>query len=1078
MRQRPDLRQRQRRQYRGGIGPARFGGYAIVLNSTSGDLIEGNYLGTNVGGTVKLANSFGLDIEGGATANTVGGTTANLISGNSSAGIVIDGVGTSGNVVLGNFIGTQTNGTVKLGNGVGIELGDGATANTVGGITTASGNSVGGTGPGGPGGNSVGGTTAVAGNVISSNTQEGILLTGSGTSGNVVLGNFIGTDNTASVNLGNTVDGVLIRDGASANTIGGTVTGSGNTIAFNAKGVVVIGNATVGDSILENSIFQNTGPGIDLGDDGPTANGTNPPFPNDGQNTPLLTSSTSTSASGTLTGTAGTYRIEVFAYPSTDTMLEGKSFLGSTTVTIATSGATTTFTVAKLKIPAGMFLSATATNMTTGDTSEFARLDSPYMVNTVKDVLGDTKHLANGTAEVTLRDVLTAISKGTASGNAPAPGTAGAVIFFAIGASGSVQTINLTSPLPDVSLPTTIDGLTQGGSGYSGVPLIVLNGAKAGTSAIGLDFEKGSDGSTVEGLVLQSFGGDGIKLNATSGNLITGNYIGTTQSGKGKLGNGIGVLIESGASANTVGGRTTNLISGNSAAGVEISGTGTSGNVVFNNYIGTNKNGLAKLANTADGVLINDGATANTIGNAKNANILSGNRASGIEIVGTGTSANLVIGNFIGTDKNGLVSIGNANAGVLIDGGATANTIGSSTVPNVLSGNSGNGVEIKDAGTSDNVILNCFIGTDVNGTSRLANGRDGVLIDGGATANTVGDTVGNVLSANIGQGVEIKGTGTSNNVVFDNYIGTQKNGIGALGNSHNGVLIDGGATNNTIGSTTGGNLVSGNADNGVSIKDQGTSGNVVLDNYIGTQNNGTAALGNSKVGVLINGGATANTIGSSAGSVGNVISGNVGDGVEVGGSGTSANVVLGNFIGTDANGTAALGNTSAGVLIDSGATANTIGGTVSGSANRIAFNAKGVVVTGNTTLGDSILGNSIFSNKGLGIDLGNDGPTANGTNPRAFPNDGQNFPTLVVADSSTITATLTSAPGTYRVEFFDTPSSGPALQGETFLGFVTLTIASGDTSGSASLTNLTIASDMKVTATATNTGTGDTSEFS
>ncbi len=382
-------------------------------------------------------------------------------------------------------------------------------------------------------------------------------------------------------------------------------------------------------------------------------------------------------------------------------------------------------------------------------------------------------------------------------------------------------------------------------------------------------------------------------------------------------------------------------------------------------------------------------------------------------------------------------------------------------------------MEIQGTGTANNVVQANNIGTNFNATAALGNTKDGVLIDSGAAGNAVEL---NIVSGNAGNGVEISGIGTANNVAFNNYIGTQKNGTTALANTHDGVLIDGGATGNSIGTTAGGNIVSGNLGNGVEIQGGGTANNVVMHSNIGTDVNGSASLGNALSGVLIDDGATNNTIGDTT--FGNVISANKNHGVLIENNGTSGNVVLGNDIGAAANGTAALGNTKDGVLITSGATANTIGGTVSGSGNTIAFNAKGVVVTVNTTVGNSILGNSIFSNKGLGIDLGDNGSTPNGPNPRLLPNDGQNFPVLTFPDTSTITATLTSAAGTYRVEIYASPTNGPAFQGQQLLGVVTITINSGDSSGTASLSGITIPTGMTVTATATNMITGDTSEFS
>src|SRR5262249_10782526 len=148
----------------------------------------------------------------------------------------------------------------------------------------------------------VGGTTSGSGNVLSGNGFTGVFLYGSETSGNGVLGNKIGTDNTGTANFGNPLAGLLIAHGATGNTIGGTAAHSGHLNAFQGKGVVVTDDSTTGNSILGNSISSNSGAGIDLGDDGLTANGANPrTFPNNGQNTPVITSVSGTTVTGTLT---------------------------------------------------------------------------------------------------------------------------------------------------------------------------------------------------------------------------------------------------------------------------------------------------------------------------------------------------------------------------------------------------------------------------------------------------------------------------------------------------------------------------------------------------------------------------------------------------------------------------------------------------------------------------------------------------------------------------------------------------------------------------------------------------------
>src|SRR5262249_52419655 len=149
--------------------------------------------------------------------------------------------------------------------------------------------------------------------------------------------------------------------------------------------------------------------------------------------------------------------------------------------------------------------------------------------------------------------------------------------------------------------------------------------------------------------------------------------------------------------------------------------------------------------------------------------------------------------------------------------------------------------------------------------------------------------------------------------------------------------------------------------------------------------------------------------------------------------------------------TQALGNSGDGVILFSSSKANTVGGTAAGAGNLVAFNAVGVVVGGNSTdgsTGNAILGNSIFSNGALGIDLGSPGVTANDTNDGdTGPNNLQNFPALTSAatngsTTTTITGTINStASTTFRIEFFSSPSADPSGfgEGKVFLGSTNVT---------------------------------------
>ena len=307
-------------------------------------LVEGNFVGLTASGTSTLSdNGNGVSVIQ-STDNTIGGTAAgagNVISGQAFDGVTIDEA--SGNVVQGNKIGTDPTGTIALGNCAGVLLGYASAANNlIGGTAPGAGNLISGnygdgvyvattlgtgnaiegnligtdvTGEnnlrnGGDGvfieasGVSLGGTASGAGNVISGNGEYGVEIESDDITGliftpttTLVEGNLIGTDVTGTLPLGNGFGGVAVfggNFGAAGNTIGGTAAGAGNIIAFNGGNGVTVGDYTdrhlaVDDSILSNSIYANTGLGIDLGDDGVTPNNSGRRTAPTSQNYPDLT---------------------------------------------------------------------------------------------------------------------------------------------------------------------------------------------------------------------------------------------------------------------------------------------------------------------------------------------------------------------------------------------------------------------------------------------------------------------------------------------------------------------------------------------------------------------------------------------------------------------------------------------------------------------------------------------------------------------------------------------------------------------------------------------------------------------
>jgi titin len=354
------------------------------------------------------------------------------------------------------------------------------------------------------------------------------------------------------------------------------------------------------------------------------------------------------------------------------------------------------------------------------------------------------------------------------------------------------------------------------------------------------------------------------------------------------LGNGGGVLIQH-SWGNTIGGTTSdarNLISANKGHGVFIQGATSTDNLTQGNYIGTNAQGMDALGNSWAGVSI-ERASRTTIGGttAEARNVISGNNLSGLYGYGLGfvsSDDSLVQGNYIGVNAIGSAALPNNGYGLSI--GNSARTLIGGTAPgarNILSGNTYYGIGIGGSQATQNVVQGNVVGLDVNGTVALVNGGGGVLLQD-SPGNTIGGTATaarNLISANAREGILISGVAASDNHVQGNYIGTDVTGNLDRGNSHGGefggVSIIG-APRNTIGGTISGagNLISGNDSTGIWVEGAEATETQIQGNYIGTNAQGTAALGNVDSGVIIYQ-ASRTTIGGTTAAARNVISGNV-----------------------------------------------------------------------------------------------------------------------------------------------------------------------------------------------------------
>jgi CSLREA domain-containing protein len=262
----------------------------------------------------------------------------------------------------GNFIGTDTSGTSDLGNE---EAGVFENSQVVGSLT-------------------IGGTTPQARNLISGNNNRGITIFGAG--GNKVQGNLIGTqkDGTSALANSGNGDGVFVISGSLDNTVGGTTAGAANTIAFNADDGVEVGGgdpSSTGNRILSNSIFSNSKLGINLSGgtedvNGVTANDGKDPDTgaNNLQNKPKITSASSSSVKATIHATLNStpntkFTVQGFSNPPGED--EGKTFLKQSTIKTDNKGKAS-FTLIAGGDLSGQQVTATATNKSTGDTSEFS----------------------------------------------------------------------------------------------------------------------------------------------------------------------------------------------------------------------------------------------------------------------------------------------------------------------------------------------------------------------------------------------------------------------------------------------------------------------------------------------------------------------------------------------------------------------------------------------------------------------------------------------------------------------------------------------------------------------------------
>lgn len=366
------------------------GGIELLINVNK-TIIRGNYIGSDKTGTISIPNkSFGIGIFGSLTpletencvGTIIGGSSegeGNVISGNVSGDVYNGSVGIVflfnciDTIIKGNHIGVDKGGTVSLPNDIGILLiGDHPeTATSTGAIN----------------GTIIGGSNPQDSNIISANNQQGIYLQFN-VKNTQILGNYIGTDKSQLLDMGNGCSGINIEGELNAicknNIIGGLTSKERNIIAFNGFsdpydkfGIYINGDSTtpnILNPILGNSIYNNANNGIELQNKG-----------NNTQEYPNIIKAEFSPVGNMVVVTVtapsnpenATFRLEFFVnYYNRNPIREGKIFVGA--IPTISSGATITqaFTIPCDVITSGCYISSTATNLnnkdnSAGDTSEF-----------------------------------------------------------------------------------------------------------------------------------------------------------------------------------------------------------------------------------------------------------------------------------------------------------------------------------------------------------------------------------------------------------------------------------------------------------------------------------------------------------------------------------------------------------------------------------------------------------------------------------------------------------------------------------------------------------------------------------
>lgn len=880
---------------------------------------------------------------------------------------------------------------------------------------------------------------------------------------NTIAGNFIGTNvtGTTCVGAGNGGSGVVIGGGfdstagADRNTVGGTDPADRNVITCNGfqaitvtsgSGVTIWANFHYTDSIVY-SADSNTVLGNYIGTD---INGATVPLI--GTDIYTLTHSGNTGAGVRIVG--GQANTVGGTDPEDRNILSGNELDGVRIEAVAFDDPPTLTRAANDNVVQGNYIGTDVTGI-----ADLGNVNAGVHICGLVDDADN--NLIGGTTDTTPGGNCTGACN-TISGN----GASGVMILGGQASDNTVQGNYIgTNRAGDTAIPNDGDGITItdaedntiGGTTPEERNLVSGNGAH-GISIVNSPKMWVPLTSTETGEVSFQVWGDG----EASGNIIQGNYIGTKVNGTEALQNALSGVLIMDAAGNTVGGATPgerNLISGNGANGVLIVNAHPPGNTETDVVTaeGTDAGSNPVSGSDSATVTITDPAGAITVtktADPTHVDAVGDTVTFTIRITNT-SGVEVMIKRLSGWLHGSLHGQGTCRVPqILANGGFYTCTFSSPVY----------GFGPGPNSETDTVTAS---GTDVNGN---------FVIDSDSATVTIGD-LPSLRVTKTANPTSMASGGTVNFTVEVENISGGTVTIDKLWDTQHGDLDGQGScslpVNNLLDNTS---YVCS-----FSATVSGATGNTVEGNYIGTDVNGTYSIPNQTAGVVI--GSPDNMIGGATAAHGNLISGNVREGVILLGADTTGNSLRHNLIGTRADGASVLGNGFHGVLLEAYPSDNAIGSST-GMSNTIAYNGRdGVLVV--SGLGNQILSNSIFTNTELGIDLGKDNAVTpnDDDDPDAGANTLQNYPVLTSASAAVnpviIQGVLNSTPGTqFTIQFFANTVCDPSGFGEgaTYLG--------SDTTGTDGFGNATIntpitgdLTDQFITATATDPYS-NTSEFS